>query len=376
MRDRTLFAKHLILALLATIAGCRQSVQPHPSLPRGYPESYAGIIARARGEAALNIWSATDHRQVRELIADFVRSYPGIDVRYRDMPASLLHERFLADARGSRNSADLLWSPAMDLQIKLVNDGYAQSYASPEKAQLPGWANWKNQAWGVTAEPIAMVYNRRLLAPGDAPASHLELQRLLEARPPALAGKVATYDPAASAAGYLYLSQDDLASRDIWRLVRGLSANRVRLFTTTEAIIADVAAGKSVIGYNVAGSYAFEKQRQNPDLAVVLPRDYTLLMSRIAMIPARAPHPNAARLFLDFLLSKRGQRHLVAHSMPSVRGDVAMPASLRAPGARARAIKVGPALLVVQDRLTRRRFMKRWRRALDDGSAAAPVSST
>ena len=89
----------------------------------------------------------------------------------------------------------------MDLQIKLVNDGHAQRYASPERDAVPHWANWKSQAWGVTAEPIVLLYNRRLIEPAAAPTSHLDFQRLLETRGHALDGRIATYDPGASATG-------------------------------------------------------------------------------------------------------------------------------------------------------------------------------
>jgi len=358
------------LGALAFIgAGCARN--PYAArVPDNYPASYAATIESGEQEGSLVIWSATDARQVRDLLADFRTLYPRIRVDYRDMSARDLYDHFLTESAAGRPTADLLWTSAMDLQIKLVNDGYAQTYASPEKAALPGWANWKDQAWGITAEPIVMVYNRRLLPQGAPLASHLDFLRLLEAHVPVLDGKVATYDPGESAVGYLYLSQDDLVSRHLWRTVQGLGANHVRLFTTTEAIIEDVSAGRSAIGYNVVGSYAIDEMRRNPDLVVVQPRDYTLVMSRIAMIPVHAPHPSAAHLFLDYLLSARGQRHLVAHSMPSVRTDVAMPAALRPAAVQMRAIRVGPALLVVQDQLTRRGFMNQWSRSIAAGAGS------
>ena len=52
----------------------------------------------------------------------------------------------------------------MDLQIKLVNDGYAQTYVSKEIAHIPDWAIWKDEAYAVTAEPIVIVYNKKLVA--------------------------------------------------------------------------------------------------------------------------------------------------------------------------------------------------------------------
>lgn len=326
----------------------------------------ASIAAQAEREGQLVIWSSTDRPVVRDLLADFRARHPGIRLSYVEMSSLPIHRLVERRARSGGTMPDIVWTSAMDLQIKLVNDGYALRYASPQGSALPSWANWKNEAWGVTAEPVVMVYNRRLLPAGAEFRSHADLLRVLEARHPALRDRVATYDVANSAVGYLYLSQDVAASRLAWPIVRALGANGVRKFPTSEQVIADVSAGRSIIGYNVLGSYAIAERRRNPDIVVVLPADYTLLASRIAVIPAAAPHANAARVFLDFLLSRDGQAHLSRQAMPSVRFDMPAVPALTIPPMAQRAIRVGPALLVLQDRLTRERFLREWARSTHD----------
>lgn len=333
-------------------------------VPPGYPADYAQTIADAKREGRLTIWSATDRSRVTELLAGFARAFPGIAIDYREIESSALYRQFLSDRRAGKQSADILWSPAMDLQIKLVNDGYAQTYLSPERARIAPWAVWKNQAWGTTAEPIVMVYNRRLIDPAAMPKSHNMLEKFLARRPPALSGKIGTYDPERSGSGFLYLMQDRQATRDMWPLAAGMGALKVRLFSRSEDILRELSAGRLAIGYNVTGSYAVDEMTRNPELGIVLPTDYTLVMSRIAMIPTNAHHPAAARLFLDYLLSSRGQSALATRGISSVRGDVPGPVALRQPDAHLRAIRVGPALMVSQDQLTRRLFLKRWKRAL------------
>lgn len=201
----------------------------------------------------------------------------------------------------------------------------------------------------------------------------MDFVRLLERRDPALRGRVATYDPAASSVGYLWLSQDNAISGHVWQMAHGLGANRARFFPTSEDVIQDVSSGRSVIGYNALGSYALDEAARNPDLGVVFPSDYTLVMSRIAMIPSASRHPNAARLFLDFLLSTKGQSLLADHAMPSIRNDVARPAGLPESSSPMRAVRVGPELLIAQDRLTRNRFMKQWNREVAAGAGTAPL---
>lgn len=352
--------------LAAFWGGLGLAVITHAQVPDGYPSDYARTIARAKHEGQVTIWSTTDRDRVVELIDGFSRAYPGVRVVYRELESQVLNARFLADRQAGRQSADILWSPAMDLQIKLVNDGYAQPYLSPERANVARWAVWKNQAWGTSAEPVVIAYNRRLIAPGAMPQSHGALRQLLEKRPPALQNMVGTYDPQSSASGFLYLMQDRQASRDTWNLASAMGRTGVRLFTQSEDMLRALSERRLAIGYNVLGSYALDEMARNPDLGVILPTDYTLVMSRIAMIPTNARHPAAARLFLDYLLSRRGQAALARRGISSVRGDVPIPPALRQRSAHMRAIRVGPALLVTQDRLTRRSFLKRWKRAMAD----------
>lgn len=318
----------------------------------------------AKREGVLEIWSTTDSDRVRELLADFRRLHPGIEVVYSDLHGSDMQSAFLRAAKEKNGTADLVWSSAMDLQVKLLNDGYAMTYRSPEAPNLPDWAKWKDQAWGITAEPIVIVYNKKLVAEDQVPRSHVALRKWLEATGPNDRREVATYDPVRSAVGYLYLSQDEQASNDIWRLVRAMARNNVRLYTSAEEVLRDVSAGRVAIGYNIVGSYALDEMSKNPNIGVVLPQDYTLVMSRIAMIPSRARHPAAAKLFLDFLLSRQGQRRLAERRITPARGDIDLPPPLGTYTAPLRAIRVGPALLVSNDQLTRQHFLALWAKAI------------
>ncbi|WCT71880.1 ABC transporter substrate-binding protein [Sphingomonas naphthae] len=334
--------------------------------PAGYPRSYDALIADAQAEGALSIYANADQAELAPIVAAFRTAYPGIRVQYSDIGSTEMFRRFVAETKAGKPSADLVWSSAMDLQVKLINDGYAQAYASPEKPGLPPLAVWKNMGYGVTAEPIAFAYNRRLLPPAQVPHSHQALEEYLRAQGKALAGRVVTFDPARSNVGYLYLSQDYAITRDTASLVEAIAATRPKLALTTEPMLRAIAEGQATIAYNVIGSYALKRAAADPRLGVVFPRDYTLVTSRIAFIARDARHAASAKLFLDFLLSRRGQAMLARQSLWPVRTDV--PAK-RLPPAVARPIRVGPQLLVNLDRITRQRFLARWNQALAQGAS-------
>lgn len=350
-----------IMALLASlVAPATTAVAERPT---GYPRSYDQLIAAARAERQVIVYANADTSEMAPVIVAFQRRYPGVTVRYTDLGSSEMYRRFVAETRARKASADLVWSSAMDQQVKLINDGFAQAYASPEKPALPASAVWKNMGYGITAEPIAYVYNKKAVP--NPPRSHAALETMLRRDRRALMGKVATFDPARSNTGYLYLTQDYAITRDTQSLVEAMAATRPVLATTTEPMLRGVAEGRLAIAYNVIGSYALERARRDPRIGVVFPQDYTIILSRIAFIAREARHPAGAKLFLDFLLSRQGQSLLARHSLWPVRTDIR---ARRLPAAQARPVRVGPQLLVNLDRLKQQRFLRQWRETLASGA--------
>ncbi len=354
-----------ILSLLAMTIAVTAALPAAAQRPAGYPRSYDQLVADAKAERGVTIYGNADTAELVPVVAAFRRTWPGIAVRYVDLGSTEIYRRLVAERRARRPSADLVWSSAMDLQVKLINDGYAQAYASPEKPALPAQAVWKNMGYGVTAEPIGIVYNRRLIPDAKMPRSHAALEALLRQRRALFTGRVTTFDPVRSNVGYLYLTQDMAITRDTRSLLTAIAATRPVLSATTEPMLAAVAAGRQAIAYNVIGSYALDRARRDPRLGVVFPTDYTIVTSRIAFVARDARSPAAARLFLDFLLSRRGQSLLAQRSLWPVRTDVR---ARRLPPAQARPIRVGPQLLVNLDRITRQRFLRKWQAILSGAS--------
>lgn len=328
----------------------------------------AAVVAAALKEGKVVVYAATDANIIAPLLADFGALYPRIAVEYHDLNTREMNDRYLDEVASGAPVADLLWSPAMDLQMKLANDGFAQAYESPEGARLASGAVWRNEAFGTTLEPFVFVHDRRRLPPAQAPQSHAELARWLEGNRERLRGQVGTYDPERSAIGYLLLTQDSRIDPAFPETLRAYARAGLALHANTYKMIDRVRAGAELLEFNVNGSYALVAAREDPALAVVYPKDYVLAASRIALITRTAPHPSAARVFLDYLLSHRGQQVLSSDcGLFSIRTDVdgehTAAALARTLGARLKPIHVGPSLLVFLDGPKRAGFLKAWRDA-------------
>jgi iron(III) transport system substrate-binding protein len=328
-------------------------------------------VSAAQREGAVVVYATTDIDVARPLIRDFEALHPGVRVDYRELESAEAHRRFLDEAARGVPGADVVWSSAMDLQVKLVNDGHALRYRSAEREHLPGWSVWREEAYGTTFEPVGLAYNEKLLAEREVPRTHADLARLLAAGGTRLHDKVDAYDLAHAGLGFLVATQDARTSPAFWDVARGLGRQGVHQHPSTSAMLDRIAAGQSLLAYNVLGSYSQRRAAADPSIGLVYLRDYTLVVSRIAFISRRAAHPNAARLWLDHLLSQRGQTVLARAGLFALRSDVpgdeTAAALTRQLGPSLKPIAIGPALMSYLDRTKRAEFLKEWDRAVAPG---------
>lgn len=322
-----------------------------------------------KAAAHLRIQGSTDSEVFAGVIGDYQKLHPDTEVIYEDVIAWDMYERYLHPAAGAQR-ADLLISASMDLQIKLVNDGNARVHHSPQADALPSWAQWRHEAFAISYEPVAIVYNTRLMPAKRVPHTRRQLLDLLRAPDAPLHGKVGTYDVARSGVGYLMATQDRELGSVSTALLAALGRNDVQLEERTGVLLDRVASGDLVLAYNVLGSYAQARIDAGAPLAIVQPQDYTLVLLRTAVIPRAAAHPVEAGDFLDYLLSARGQRVLASEARLS---PVLPQAEPGAPQRTVRPITLGPGLLVYLDTLKRRQFLEAWRATVQpEGGSGTP----
>jgi len=252
-----------------------------------------------------------------------------VQIRYYDLNSTEIYNRYLSETAANAETADVLWSGSMDLQLKLVSDGRALTYRSPETAKMPKWAVHEDRAWGTTFEPLVIAYNKRLLPADAVPSSHGDLLRLIKEKPQVFAGgKLTTYDPEKSGFAFMLMTHDEKYFPQYWDLAAAFGRGTTRFYPSSGTMIERITSGEHLLGFNVIGSYVVLRQKKDPDLGLVYPSDYVLVMSRVAFITANAKRPNAGKLFLDYLLSARAQTIMANQAMLfSLRDDVEGPYS-------------------------------------------------
>lgn len=306
------------------------------------------------GGAPISVLSTTDTAAFAPVLQAFADAHPGRQVRYVQASSS----QIFAAIHDEAAPFDLVISSAMDLQMKLANDGFA----APIDIQAPGlpdWAHWRDRLWGVALEPVVTLASRAALGDLPVPRTRRALIATLRDNPDRFRGRVASYDPEISGVGYFLIAQDNQVSDGFWRLAEVMGGLDARLFCCADQMITELRAGRVAVAYNVVASYAARFRVDDPDLVQLAIDDYTFAIVRSALMPVNAPDPEGAEVLLSWLLSPPAQTRIAADS-----GAAMIPGTGPAPSPQLRPIRLDAGLLVYDDRLRRSALLAEWRAAV------------
>ena len=331
-------------------------------------ETREAILAGALKEKNLYIYGAVGRKIADQLVAGFESKYPGIKVDFIDMGGAEVFNSHMRDLGGRKVSADILWSSEIELQAALLRDGYALKYHSPESGNIYTWANMGDAAYATGFEPVAMVYNRKILGEKDVPQTHKEL--LKAAGTPLFKGKIALCDPAKNSRSFTFLTQEMWSVKNFWALVKGFGDANIQQYADYRTLLDKISSGTALFGYSVPSGEVYRRAQQDPSIGWFYSAEQTLAIPQSVIITKGATNPNAAKLWVDYLLSKQGQEIISRNSdLFPVRRDADGGAITREPqkvpsGTAFKPILPGDDLTRFNERGLRRGFELKWKQAL------------
>lgn len=319
----------------------------------------------------LEIYSSLDTALARPLLDAFHRHHPALSLRYESLLTGDIHQRVVQETDATGATADFVFSSAMDLQVKLANDGYAAEVPPPEGLDWPDWADWRQSVYALSFEPAVFAYHKPSFAQRPVPSSRRDLVTWLQEQP-AGSGLIGTYDPRLSGVGYLFMARDQEIYADIWQVVEAMGRAGLQQFPTSGALLERVADGRIALGYNLLGSYTSDWAARYPDLGLLVPKDFTVVVSRVGLVPLAARNREAGEAFLHFLMSDEGQ-DLLSHGLRlsavslGVGGQNSATPLAALEGTRLKPLAVSAGLLSYLDQATRDKLLSRWDAALAKG---------
>ena len=222
-----------------------------------------------------------------------------------------------------RPQADLFWGGESALYDRLAARGLleplalprAVTDAIPDTLGAPKAVTLKDPKgfWvGTLLESTGIVYHPRLLQRLGVPPPK-DWDDLLD---PRLKGHIAQAAPTVSSsshAAYEVILQRDGEEKG-WEWARRLAANTGIFVPRSRDVPTVVAKGEFAVGFSVPSYFAFEDRLAGFDIKYVAPRTAWITSGPAAILKG-ARHPKAARAFVEFLLSERGQRIAVERGL-------------------------------------------------------------
>lgn len=303
----------LAFVILTAAAAPLRALTPDEIANLSGPDRQAILEAGARAEGGLMFYTTLIVRQaVRPLKTAFEKRYPFLKLDYTRAGSSKLVQRILAEHRAGKTLADVVVASAAPVLKKV---GIAQPLSSPALAAYPKEVLDPERMWvPLRFSYNGIAYNTRMVSAADAPKSW---EDLLD---PKWKGRL-VWASSTETGAPLFIA----ILRKVWGEARAmdylnrLSAQNVRTGTgSIRSVLDQVIAGEYPVMISAALHHVAISAAQGAPVAATTPSP-VLGRSGYAMMLKGAPHPHAAMLFIDFLVSREGQeilraaRYLPAH---------------------------------------------------------------
>lgn len=315
----------------------------------------------------LHIRSNTDEAAISALLSAFEQKYQDVEIVYYDHNSNELADIILDNRDNPDFEADVVISSSMDLQVMLVNEGIAHQFKLDSYGDLPDWAQWRDELYGFTLEPVVAVYHKPSFMDKEVPINRAALTDEIRQNMDHYLNRIGIYDIRKSGVGYLFSAQDAIHSNQTFRLHESLGWANVRRFCCSSDILDRVDSGELIFGYNVIGSYALHYAKSRPNLGVILMSDYTLAMARSAFIPRNAHNKEHAEAFVKFLLSYEGQSIMAREtSLIPINTSIPTVMSSYLGNTSILPIKFDVGLLAFLDQMKRKIYIENWESSISN----------
>ena len=250
----------------------------------------------AEAEGKLMFYASFNATDSKILIDGFKQLYPKIDAAFYRATDALMMERILTEGRSGRNLWDVMMTSSF-YGYNLKKRGMLAAYDSPErKFYRDGYKDPQATWTSIFTNYGAFGFNTRNVAKTSIPKSYNDLLK------PEWKGNIGIDSRAYEWFGTMVKAMGDEKGLAYMREL----AKQVSLRNGRTILSQLVAAGEFK---GALSAYSAQFEQMKPAGA---PVDWVYLNPVFANIhptgiSAKAPHPNAGKLFVDFVLSKRGQ---------------------------------------------------------------------
>lgn len=323
-------AAFVLIAMVAT--GCaREAAQPGPQAgptqqdeaaqqPQSVQLSMDQLIAAAKKEGKVTFYAAWPSNQEQALAKAFEAKY-GIPVELFRAGGEQVAQKLDVEIRSGNIQADVLNHTERTYTLLLKQRGDLLQYKPQNASNFdPKDVDPDGYYTTSTISAAVIIYNTKLVKPEEAPKSFKELAD------PKWKNQSVTGSPLYG--GTQLATVKGLLEMYGWDWLKAWKQNGVLTVQSWPEAENAVIAGERKVGLDHTVRLSQAIAAGQP-LGVVYPEEGMILAEGTVSILKKAPHPNAAKLFVEFMLSEEGQKIYVQHGILSPRLGMPGPAHIK-----------------------------------------------
>lgn len=301
-----------IVAALLVVVGWVPSASADPK----YEE------AKKEGKVVWYV-SMLDVDTAEQVAKGFEQKYPGVKVEVVRATAGVIYQRVLQESQAGVFQDDVYSSTEEGHYAAMKDKGLLQAYWPVEADKvIPQFQKIDRENYYHVASVglILITYNSQKVSPNEAP------KRWKDFLDPKWKGKISIGHPAFS--GYVATWMLSLTQLYGWEYFEALAKQNPQIGRSIIDTVTTLNSGERVVAAGPDFVTLKSKNKGNP-LELIYPEDGATLMTAPSAILKRAPHPNAAKLFMDFVMSKEYSEILAKNGGAPLRPEVTPPKGLR-----------------------------------------------
>jgi iron(III) transport system substrate-binding protein len=302
----------------------------------------------AQAEEKLYVYTSMKESLIGELKKSFVAKHPEVKMDYQSAGAGKLMAKLAAERESGKVLADILWTSEVPDFYQLKEQGVLHPYVPKEISALVNpLPEYDGSFTAVRLGTLGVAYNTRLVK--EAPKAWADVGG------PNFKGAFGIANPALS--GTAYMSVSLLVKQFGWGYIESLRANGAKMGKGSGQVVDDTASG-DLLGSLAVDYITLDKVDKGATLALTYPPEMLVIPSPITIFKG-TPNLEAAKKFVDFVLSKDGQAIIAKEGTLPVRSDVEVPSRYPMPpvaDAMKRAIPIDYKQLMAEKEATIKKF--------------------
>ena len=233
----------------------------------------------------------------------FMNKYKGIEVEVHRSGSQRVLQRTMQEVSAGIKNADIVHTSDAGHFVLLKDKGLLMKYVPKAVESFPaGFKDSDGFYYGMRATLSVIAYNPKILADKEAPQAWKDLLD------PKWRGKQVTAHPGYS--GIIMTHVLALVKEFGWDYFKALAQNKLHLVQSANDPAGVVASGERPVGVNGAEYFYYKTLKQGNPIKIVYPKEGVPLVVSPTAIAKDSPHPNAAKLFTEFIFTKEAQQTL------------------------------------------------------------------